>query len=379
MLSKHGKSIVVAALAAALLAVFIAVGVTTDFKKPGDAPIGVVYEKARVTEIINDTIQPDPDYMGIRIGRQDVVLELLTGLNSGKTFQVINLVERIVNIPVKVGTKLVVASYDGFITASIVDYDRESTVYVLAGIFIAIVLILGRKKGLKSLLGLCFTIVCIVFLFIPLIVRGVEPILAAVVTVILATVVTLFLLGGVCEKTLAAGASCILCTLLAGFIAYVAGAASHISTLNTPEAESLLFVAQGNSLQIRHLLFAGILFSSLGAIMDTAMSIASSVEEIKAVDAKRTPKQLLRSGMNIGKDVMGTMTNTLILAFMGSSINLFVMFYMYSYPYTQLVNLQLLVVEIIQGLSGSIAVVLSIPVTALLAAFRVFAPRKAKL
>ncbi len=365
------KKYIPAFIAAAILIVFfialLILNTTLSYKKPGDAKIGIAYEKATVLQITKDTIQPDPDYEGISIGYQELIVEITSGEHAGKRVTIPNLVERIVNIPAKVGTKLIVASYDGFITASVVDYDREMTVYALIGAFVLVVVLFGRWKGVKSLLGLLFTLLCIVFLFIPLVIKGFDPIPVALLVALLSTTATFLLIGGLCEKTLTAAISCALCTLLAGLIAYAAGLTSHITTMNTPEAEDLLFVMQGNSMQIHNLLFAGILFSSLGAIMDTSMSIASSITEIKTINNTLTAKQLYKSGMNIGRDIMGTMTNTLILAFAGSGINLFILFAMYGYPYVQLINLQLLVIELIQGLSGSIALVLSIPVTSLIA------------
>jgi uncharacterized membrane protein len=227
--------------------------------------------------------------------------------------------------------------------------------------------LLGRRKGVRSLLALLFTLVCIVFFFIPLIVAGVDPIVAALVVVTISTVVTLWMLNGWSPKTASAVIGCVTCTFLAGLVAFLFGAAARITTMNTPEAETLLFVARGTRLNFRHLLFAGVLFSSLGAITDTAMSISSSIFEMRALNPKLPRTQLFRSGMNIGRDVMGTMTDTLILAFTGGSINTLVIFYMYALPYTRLINMQLLVVEILRGLSSSVAVVASIPVTALLA------------
>ena len=98
--------------------------------------------------------------------------------------------------------------------------------------------------------------------------------------------------------------------------------------------------------------------------MDTTMSITSSVFEMYEVNNNLTSSQLFNSGMNIGKDVMGTMTNTLILAFTGSSINIVVIYFMYNLPYMQLINIDSIVIEIIQGISGGIALVLSIPISA---------------
>ena len=128
-----------------------------------------------------------------------------------------------------------------------------------------------------------------------------------------------------------------------------------------------MFISKDTKLQIHHLFFAGIIFATLGAVTDTSMSITSAIVELQEVNPNMSSRELYRSGMNIGRDVMGTMADTLILAFTGSSINLFVMFYMYQYKYAYLINMQSLVVELIQGLSGSIAVVLSVPVSALLA------------
>ncbi|SHI00468.1 YibE/F family protein [Clostridium intestinale] len=341
---------------------------TLTYNKPEDIQTGIVYEKAKVIKIISEDMGKDPEFDYIVIGKQKLELEILTGKNKGKVVTAMNFVERVDNKPAKVGTKFVVYTFDDFASTVISNYSRENSMYVLLGIFLTIVLIFGKIKGLKSIFSLGFTLVCVIYLFIPMILRGVEPILAAITVVILSTLVTLLSLNGWCRKTIIACISCILCTLFAGVIATIFGRISHISTLNTIEAENLLFIATNTSLKIKDLFFAGILIASVGAIMDTTISIASSLSELKELNPNIQEKQLLISGMNIGKDIMGTMTNTLILAFTGASINILIMLFMYNIQYIQLINLDMLVVEVIQGVSGSIAVVLSIPVTALLSA-----------
>ncbi len=340
---------------------------TLEYQKPADAEIGITYEKARVVSVDKEELGPDPDFNFIQIGKQWLTLEILTGENAGRSTTAINYIERINNKPAVVGTNMIISSYDGFVTTTIVNYNRESTVYLLLFVFLAVVLFFGRMKGLKSIASLVFTLICVFFLFIPMVVRGVEPVLAAVIIVILSTGVTLMALNGWCKKTLIAAASCICCTLLSGLIGYLAGNTSHISTMNTGEAELLLFISNDTALRVQDLLFAGILIASLGAVMDTSMSIASALAEMKDIDSSLTTKQLFRSGMNVGKDVMGTMTNTLILAFTGSSINTLFVYYMYALPYIGFINLDLIAVEIIKGLSGSIAVVMSVPVTTMFA------------
>ena len=138
--------------------------------------------------------------------------------------------------------------------------------------------------------------------------------------------------------------------------------------LNTPEVEDLLFITENSGFRIDDLLTAGILIASMGAVMDTCMSIVSALFEMKEQNPKMSSKALLRSGFNIGRDMMGTMTNTLILAFAGSSINLMVIYYMYCMPAISLLNSDFLVVEIVKGLISSMAVVISIPVAALMTA-----------
>lgn len=335
-----------------------------EFNKPEDAPIGVVYEKAVVTKITSDTLAPDPDYPYINIGKQYLDVKITSGENKGKIVSVINFVGRTDNKPVKVGTRLVVSSYDDFISTIIVNYNREISIYILLFIFIFVVLFLGKSKGAKSLFSLVFTMICIFFIFIPLIIKGMNPIVSSIIIVILSTMVTMISLNGVTKKTFVASLSCILCTIVAGLIAYIFGKFNNISTFNTAELQDLLFVSTKTSLKVKDLLFAGILISSLGAIMDTTMSITSSIFEMKDINNNLSKSQLFISGMNIGKDIMGTMTNTLILAFTGSRINILIIYFMYNMPYIQLINIDLIVLEIVQGLSGGIAVILSIPITA---------------
>ena len=200
-----------------------------------------------------------------------------------------------------------------------------------------------------------------------MIIRGVDPIIASVIVVIISTVVTLISLNGWSKKSIIAGISCIICTVIAGLIAFTIGDISNVSSFNTLETEDLVYIATNTKLKIHNLFFAGILIASVGAIMDTTMSIASSVSEIKAINPNIKEKQLYKSAMNIGMDIMGTMTDTLILAFTGSSINTLIILYMYKVQYLHMINMDILVVEVIQGLSVSIAVTLSIPITAFIA------------
>lgn len=347
---------------------------TLEYEKPGDAEIGVTYEKARVISVDQEDMGPDPDFPYIQIGKQWLTLEILTGELKGRSTTAVNFVERVNNKPAQVGTEMIISSYDGFVTTSVVNYSRENYLYILGILFLAFILLFGRSKGFKSIVALAFTLVCVLFVMVPMIIRGVNPILAAAVVVVVSTAVNLLMLNGWSRKNAIAAAGSIISTMIAGIISFLIGMASHLDTLNTEEAELLLFVSGNSPIQIRDLLFAGILIAAMGAVMDTSMSIASSLYEMKQIDPTLTSRQLLRSGMNVGRDIMGTMTDTLILAFTGSSLNIILIYYMYAMPYLGLINLDLIAVEIVRGLSGSIAIALSIPITALIAARALHGP-----
>ena len=337
---------------------------TLNYNKPEDRPVGIEYVKAEVITIVSEELEPDPDFPYINIGKQSLELKILSGDRKGEIVTANNFIGRVDNKPARIGTKFIISSFDDFITTVIVNYSREMSLYVLVLIFMFIVIFIGRLKGIKSLFSLGFTMICVIFLFIPLIIKGINPILASIIIVILSTGVTMLSLNGLSKKTIVACFSCILCTAIAGVLAYLFGVITNISSFNTYEAQDLLFVAQKTSLRVKDLLFAGIIIASLGAIMDTTISITSSVFEMFEVNKGLSSKQLFTSGMNIGKDVMGTMTNTLILAFTGSSINIVVIYFMYNLPYMQLINIDSIVIEVIQGISGGIALVLSIPIAA---------------
>jgi len=233
-----------------------------------------------------------------------------------------------------------------------------------------VLVVVGRKKGFYSVLSLLFTLSVVVFFMIPLIMEGHNPIVLAVVTAVLTAVFSILLVGDVNAKSFAAIGGTVTGVAIAGAVGVMAGQLAHISGLNLEHMQELAY-QQGRDGLIRLplLLFAGIIIASLGAVMDVSMSIASSVFEMKRVNPSLSMGKLYKSGMNIGRDIIGTMSNTLILAFAGTSITVMVIIATYQLPYIRLINLDLLAVEVIQGLSASIGLVLTVPITAVLAAF----------
>lgn len=348
--------------------VIIGINKSLTYERPADYPEGLAYAKARVTEIVSEDMGQDPDFDYIRIGKQVLKLEILSGEHKGKILQATNYVTRVSQMEASVGMDYIVGSYDDFIITTVMYRDRSSIVYFLAVLLLALVLLIGRQKGACAIAGLLVTLVNVVFLFIPMLINGMPAIWAAVIVVLLSTLHNMIVLNGFTAKSMLATWSCTICTVLAGVLAYIVGEFGNINTLSTPEAENLLFITENCSFRIDNLLTAGILIAAMGAVMDSCMSLVSSLFELKEQNPQLTEGQLWRSGMNIGKDIMGTMTDTLALAFVGTSLNSVLVYYMYSMPYMSLINTDFMVVELVKGIIGSLAVVLSVPVTTFLTA-----------
>lgn len=180
----------------------------------------------------------------------------------------------------------------------------------------------------------------------------------------LTTVVTMYLIGGRSTKTAAAILATILGVMLSGSLAAAFGRLAGISGYNVSDIEQLEYVAQMTDIKVGELLYAGILISALGAIMDVAMSVSSAVHEVAARAPELGFKELFRSGIHVGRDMMGTMSNTLILAFTGTSINTLIFIYAYGYSLNQTINMYSIGIEIIQGISATLGVIFTVPVAA---------------
>lgn len=326
------------------------------------------YGKAKVLKVINEDLNEDHIIPRIYIGYQNVEVKILTGEKKGDIYTIKNSMSRLYNIRCKEGDTVVVSidpTGKAKYPASVYSYYREPVIYTLIGIFFIALIIFGGLKGLKTIITLVITGICLLFGFIPLIFNGYSPIAAAIITITIVTLSTFLLVSGWNRKSFSAALGTVSGVIIAGIITHFAAEATSLLGLATEDGERLIYIAQDTNLKIRGLLFAAILIASMGAVMDVAMSISSSIFEIYRLNPKTTKKQLFQSGMNVGKDIMGTMANTLILAFLGGSINLVIYIVAYNIPYLQFMNIDVVCIELIQALAGSIGIVLTVPVTSL--------------
>ena len=362
-----------------ILVLWAAVLFWTEEDREATAARKRMFAVAEVTDILEDTAEVQDWTEGRRIGQQELEIEVLTGPWKGAVLETPNYLTIYTNVDARVGTRIIVrldADEQGQpYVLSIPNYNRVPMLLGLMAVFAGLLVLIGRRKGVMALIGLVYTLACLWFILVPMILRGADPVLVTVVIVALTTAASLLLLTGLSRKTLCATLGCVGGVAAAGLFAAAAGTVSPINGFNLPEAEELVLRAADQGLQISGLFVSGILVASLGAVMDVAMSIASACWELRQVDPKLPRTALFRSGMDIGRDAMGTMANTLILAFAGSSLNTLLLCQVYDYPLIQIFNADAIAVEMIRGVAGSIGILLTVPLVALLSA-RLMSPRK---
>ena len=325
---------------------------------------GQTFEKGKVTEILQDNL----DSNGTRVGEQKVRVKMLTGVRKGEELDVTSSSGYLFGAACTVGMKVIVMqSVAGETTiASVYSQDREWVIYIFALLYLLALCIIGGKQGIKGCLGLIFTFFCVIFVYLPLVYLGYSPFWSAVFICFLTTLVTMYLIGGPTKKTCAATLGTLAGVVLAGISAWCFSKASGISGYNVSDIETLMTLWNTNRIQVGGLLFSGLLISCLGAVMDVAMSISSAIDEIYKQNSSLTRKELFKAGMRVGRDIMGTDSNTLILAFAGSSVSTLLLDYAYDLPYQQIINSNNIGIAIMQGLAGSFGIVLSVPLTVLI-------------
>ena len=341
-----------------------------DFKKYDNSTLS--YEKARVISVIKENLEEEQISNRRYSGIQELEVELLTGELKGEKAEVTNYITQKHNVVAKEGKEIMVCvdrPSEDFYKVSIYNYSRNNHIYIIVIVFFVIMVLIGRGKGFRSMIGLLFTFYSIIFFMIPFIYRGYSPIVLSIIISIISTIVTLFLLNGWSRKTIVATLATCVGVIISGVIFYLISNLLNISGFNLDEAESLILIAQNTGLKISDILFSGILISSLGAVMDVAMSIASSIYEINELNRDLDMKTIFNSGINIGRDMIGTMSNTLILAFAGTSLSTMLALYSYNTQFNQLMSSDFIAIEFAQSISGSIGIILAVPITSFISAY----------
>jgi uncharacterized membrane protein len=327
------------------------------------------YVRAEVIALNNEQLSP-PDYGGDRlVGTQIVTMKLLEGKFSGRTVDVENFLLSDHYVFPEVGETVIASVEDrGEGVAPyclLINHHRIPAIIFIVALFAALHVVTCGIKGVHALAGLSFTLVTIFFFTIPMIYNGHSPILLAILTGTVCAGASLLLLNGPERKTLSAFLATVLGFCLAGTAFAAFSAIGNVTGYNVPQMGTLTYFSAQTGLQVKHILFAGVLIASLGGIMDVAISVASAVSEVSRTDPTLSRERLFRSGLEVARDTSGTMSTTLILVFTGGSLSTLIAMIAYGIKANQLFNSDTIAVEIGQGLSASVALLLTAPLASL--------------
>lgn len=301
------------------------------------------------------------------VGQQKVIATVTSGKYKGQTCELDNPNAYHLGAYGGEGTRIIAMvrqTNDGKLVGSVYNHDRTTMVYLLLGLFAVVTVVVGGKKGFATLYALAFTFLCVICMYIPLLYVGCNGILAAVLTSMIILTASIYILNGWSIKTLCAIIGTTLGVAVSGLLAMVMGSSFHLSGYNMEQVESLVSIANVSNLQISDMLYAGVLISSLGAVMDVSVSVVAAMDEVRQHSPGLSRKELFISGMRVGKDMIGTMSNTLILAYTGSATGIIMSAYAMDIPYLRLMGDNVIIIEILSGLCGTMGVILTVPLQA---------------
>ena len=351
-----------------LLLIFIGCFTTVfaDSKPAMHSQTGIVRDI--VYDDLNNTVSNEQST------KQIVTVEILSGIFKGERITTDNMLTNnpaydinlskgdkvVLHLEPRADTVMDINDVDIFIS----DIKRDNQIWLFAGIFGLLLVAIGRKKGLRSIVSIILTVGLIFCSMIPLVLSGFSPIISSIIVGVLSTVITIYLVGGLNAKSTSAIIGTSTSLAIAGILSILAIKLAHLTGF--AGEENLFLYTTRPDLDFQGILAASMFIAALGALMDTAVSIASTINEINQTDETLSISQLFKSGMNVGRDIIGTMSNTLILVYLGSALPLVLL--SVNVDFNKFFNLNQVATEILSALIGSIAILLCVPATAIIAA-----------
>lgn len=353
--------------------IFIIVGhKMCDYTPGGVGEVGV--ESAKIVEMVDEK---EEDIDGLKTTVIVFKAELLSGEQKG---QMIEMEQMITDVtidkpnPVEKGDRILVSNTDlmenGTETSQwyYLQQNRIPGMLWLGGIFFVLVLIIGKLKGLTTIISLAFTGAAVFAVYIPAILSGKNVYLTTIIITVFIIFASLIILNGCNKKTWCAIVGNLGGIVVTGALALIVNTALKITGMVDEDYVFLAALGDGASVDLRAIVWSSIIIGSLGAIMDVSMSIASAMQELAMEMKDRSFKRMVASGMNIGRDAIGTMTTTLVLAYAGGSIASILLFTLNNRNLLVLMNFEMVVVEVIQAIVGSLGILLAVPITVFVAA-----------
>jgi uncharacterized membrane protein len=258
---------------------------------------------------------------------------------------------------------------------ALADFERRGPLLALAALFVVVVLVTARWRGARALLGTAASVVVVVMFVLPALLDGSDPLAVSLVGAAVIAVLAVYLTHGVSASSTTALLGTLISLALVGVLALVFVDLARFTGLASEESGYLTIAA--GQIDLQGLLLGGIVIGTLGVLDDVTVTQVSAVEELRKANAGYRRRDLYRSALSVGRDHIASAVNTLVLAYVGASLPLLLLFTQAGQELSDVVTGEAVAVEVVRTLTGSIGLVASVPLTTALAAFVV--DRRAKL
>lgn len=328
----------------------------------------ITFVRAKVLKVLED--HREEKYPNLYVGSQRILVEM-EGEKYTEPLEIVNILSTESSVPVEAGDRIIVTAdepegIEPYYT--VYNYDRSMPLVLILILFLTLLYLVGRKQGMLSIFALLVSVYIIFCLMIPAIYMGASPILMAVLTCILCSVYSTLILYG--YTTLSK------INLLAVTGAFLVGAGIflfvsrllHLSGYQMTDVEGLLLIADDTGMQLTGLLFVGVAVAAYGAAKDVSVSISSALEEIAEVDPNADRHSLFMAGMRMGRNIIGTMVDTLFFAFLGGSLTTILIYISYGVGPRQIINSNLLAVEFTMSIVSTAVLIVLVPITSYISA-----------
>lgn len=303
--------------------------------------------------------------------KQQYTVEFLSGSLQGKSLTLSSDIEsNPYGLEPAIGDKVVILLQPnptgGEPFAFLEGFDRRAAMFWLVALFIFTLILLAGFQGIKVAFSILLSIALIGWILIPSFLNGLNPVPIAIVLAIILVTISSVLSTGWNKKSWVTIVGTLGGVLVAYIIASIFSSWAHLGGLSTEEDR--IFFEKNPLLNPRGLMFAGIIIAALGVVEDVAVSISSGVFEVQRANTRLQFKELFRSGMVVGRDHMSALANTLIFAYVGASLSTLLLYTQYGGSWLKFLNFDMVVDEVIRSLAGTIGLIFTVPITALLAA-----------
>lgn len=329
--------------------------------------------KAKVTEILDEnyekTAYKDNEYMTDRIVL--FTAKVTSGLKKGMEITAVQVIDSMYPVEqkqVRKGDRVLLAQNQYTQMSSVPymfsEYYRLGFMAVLGVLYGILLILMGKSKGVNTVISLTLTVGAVFWVFVPAVLNGKNIYVWRRSVTLFIIVMTVLFINNLSDKTYTAAIGCVRGTAVTAAITLGVCFGLHLSGMINQEAMYLLFLNEANPIDLKAVIFASVVFGAVGAVMDVAISLSSALAEVKENAPNIGAKQIFKSGMNIGKDMLGTMSNTLVLAYIGSSLSVTLLLFAYnSGNGTALMNTEMIIVRLLEALAGSFGILLTIPLT----------------